>query len=57
MAEFDAGTVKATMTADSSGSHAAVQGVKKDYSDLKQVITDSLRTVAQEERQAAKAAK
>ncbi len=56
MAEYDAGTVKATMTADASGSHAAVQGVKKDYADLKNTIVDALKEVNEGERQAAKAA-
>lgn len=52
MAEFDAGTVKATMTADTSGSHAAVQAVKKDYRDLAQAIADAMRTVKKEETEA-----
>ncbi len=34
MAEYDAGTVKATMTADSSGLHGGVQSVKKDMRSL-----------------------
>jgi hypothetical protein len=52
LAEFDAGTVKATMTADTSGSHAAVERVKKDYKDLAQAIADAMRTVKQEENEA-----
>ena len=36
MAEYNAGTVKATMTADGKGYHAAVEGVKKENQSLKQ---------------------
>lgn len=36
MAEYDAGTVKATMTADSKGLHGGVETAKKDLHGLKQ---------------------
>ncbi len=54
MAEYDAGTVKATMTADSSGAHVAVERVKKDYKDLAQAIADAMRIVKKEETEANK---
>jgi len=36
LAEYNAGTVKATMTADGKGYHAAVDGIKKKDQELKQ---------------------
>jgi hypothetical protein len=53
--EFDAGSVKATMTADHSGVHSSVDRTKKDFRDLAQAITEAMRTVKKEENEATKA--
>lgn len=57
MAEYDAGTVKATMTADGSELHSAVEGAKKDYRGLEDVIVGALTKVNEAERKTAQAVK
>jgi hypothetical protein len=57
LAEYDAGTVKATMTADGKGVHAEVEAVKKDFKGLAQDIAKSLHDIVNAEKNASKATK